>query len=272
METISKSPPPGKSNMLQFLIIALLISLAINTIGFLAAYKLRTDKLTDFSYALSFVILNLFGLIRSENVNLPNILLLSAITLWALRLGTYLVIRIRAWGRDRRFDEVRGNFIKFFHFWFFQGLTAWVVSIASLQHFKLNSSTELTLISVLGLVIFAKGLSIETCADLQLFKFSKDKVSKGKFIKHGLWVYSRHPNYLGEITVWFGLWIYTLPILTLTQSLIGFISPLFIFLMIRFVSGVPKLEKSAEEKWGTQKEFQAYKNKTGLILPFKLKK
>ncbi|HRV76307.1 MAG: DUF1295 domain-containing protein [Candidatus Nomurabacteria bacterium] len=258
--------------MLEFLITTLIISLAINIIGFLVAFRLKTDKLTDFSYALSFVSVNLFGLFKSGNFNLPNILIIVAITLWAIRLASYLLIRIRAWGRDKRFDGVREDFKKFFIFWFFQGLTAWVVSIAALQFIYLNDSPKigLNIVTILGLLIFAKGLLIEAFADIQLFRFSQNKNNKGKFIDTGLWSRSRHPNYLGEITVWFGIWVSTLPALSSTQAIIGFLSPLFIFLMIRFISGVPKLEKSAESKWGSDKDYQNYKKRTGLILPLKL--
>lgn len=253
--------------MTEFLLTTLLIAVAINVVGFLVAFKLKTDKLTDFSYALSFFTINLTGLILSGNFNLANTLVVSAITLWAIRLGSYLVIRIRKWGRDKRFDAIRENFFKFGQFWVLQGVTAWIVSLASLIFIYQNDSSSLNLISILGLIIFAKGLTVETFADLQLFKFSLIKKNKGKFIDQGLWRFSRHPNYLGEITVWTGLWIFTLPVLNLTQSLVAFISPLFIFLMIRFVSGVPKLEKSAKEKWGKDPAYQAYKKRTGLLLP-----
>ncbi len=253
--------------MLSFILISIAISLAINIVGFLIAFRLKTDKLTDFSYALSFFIVNTIALVRSDNINLANIILLGAITLWAIRLGSYLVIRIKKWGRDRRFDEVRNKFFKFFQFWFFQGLTVGIVSISSLQFFTLNQSSELSIFSIVGLIIFIGGLITESFADIQLFKFSNQPKNKGKFIDEGLWSYSRHPNYLGEISVWLGLWIFTLGNITKTQELVGFISPLFIFLMIRFVSGVPKLEKSAKEKWGSQKEYQAYRKRTGNILP-----
>lgn len=256
--------------MIQFLLIALLISLGINILGFIVAYKQKTDKLTDFSYALSFVAVNLIAYISTGNFNIPNAVLVFLISVWAARLGTYLVIRIRKWGRDRRFDEVRNNFTKFLQFWIFQAITVWVVSISSLQFYKLNTSHNISTYSIIGIIIFLTGLIVETTGDLQLFNFSNQKENKGKFINQGLWSYTRHPNYLGEITVWLGLWVYTFDSITNQQALLGFISPLFIFLMIRFVSGVPKLEKSAEEKWGNQKDFKEYKEKTGLILPFKL--
>lgn len=257
--------------MLNYLLTALLISLAINIVGFIVAFKLKTDKLTDFSYALSFIIVNLFAFVKTGNYNLQNAILFWCICIWAARLGSYLVIRIRKWGRDRRFDEVRNNFFKFLQFWVFQAITVWVVSISSLQFYKLNTENNFKVLTILGLVIFFKGLIIEATADIQLFKFSLNKANKGKFINEGVWKRSRHPNYLGEITVWSGLWVYTLGSLTMQQALIGFISPLFIFLMIRFVSGVPKLEKSAEQKWGSDPAYKKYKSKTGLILPFKLK-
>lgn len=253
--------------MLSYLLFALLISLGINIVGFLVAFRLKTDKLTDFSYALSFIIINFIAYIQTGNFNLQNALLFWCISLWGARLGTYLVIRIKKWGRDKRFDEVRNNFFKFLQFWVFQAITVWVVSISSLQFYKLNTENNFQLVSILGLIIFFKGLIIETFADLQLFRFSLNPKNKGKFINQGLWSKSRHPNYLGEITVWTGLWIYTLSSTTLTQGLIGLISPVFIFLMIRFISGVPKLEKNASKKWGSDKDYQEYKKKTGLILP-----
>lgn len=254
--------------MLEYLITALLISLGINLLLFAFAFKLKTDKLTDFSYALSFIVVNIVALAKTGNYSLPNILMASYITLWALRLGIYLVIRIKKWGRDRRFDAIRNNFTKFLQFWVFQAITVWVVSLAALQFYKLNELDKLGTLNIIGAAIFFTGLIVETTSDRQLFNFSNQKENKGKFINQGLWKYSRHPNYLGEITVWAGIYIFTLSALSGTNSLIGAISPIFIFLMIRFVSGVPKLEKSAMTKWGKDTDYQEYKKKTGLILPF----
>lgn len=253
--------------MTDFILTALLISLGINLLLFAFAFKLKTDKLTDFSYALSFIVVNIVALAKTGNYSLPNILMASYITLWALRLGIYLVIRIKKWGRDRRFDAIRNNFTKFLQFWVFQAITVWVVSLAALQFYRLNEVDKLGTLNIIGAALFFIGLIVETTADRQLFNFSNQKQNKGKFINQGLWKYSRHPNYLGEITVWLGIYIFTLSSLSGTSAIIGAISPIFIFLMIRFVSGVPKLEKSAKEKWGKDKGYQEYKKKTGLIFP-----
>jgi len=253
--------------MISILIINLGLSIAINLIGFSIAFYLKTDKLTDFSYALSFVLLSALSLIISGNFNLPNFVLLSLVTLWAVRLASYLVIRIRRWGKDRRFDDKRNDFVKFLGFWVFQAITVWFVLISSILFFFENQSSNLEIANYAGILIFVIGLVIEAFADLQLYNFTGNKKNKGEFIKTGLWSRSRHPNYLGEITVWLGAWIYSFSALTLTQQIIGFISPLFIFAMIRFVSGVPILEKNAEDKWGDRKDFKEYKQQTGLILP-----
>ena len=109
--------------MFEFLLINLIVVIAINFIGFLFAYILKTDKVTDFSYALSFLVIAVSSLVKSGNINVPNKLLVALVTLWALRLGGYLVLRIRKWGRDKRFDAIRGDFKKFLSFWLLQGLT-----------------------------------------------------------------------------------------------------------------------------------------------------
>jgi steroid 5-alpha reductase family enzyme len=182
-------------------------------------------------------------------------------------LGGYLVIRIRKWGRDNRFDEIRNNFGKFAGFWLFQAITAFVVLTSSLIYFYQNESSQFSIYHLLGASLFLSALLFESVADIQLYKFTSKNENKGKFIDKGLWRFSRHPNYFGEISVWLSLWLYAFPALTTTLKVVGFISPLFIFTMIRFFSGVPMLEAKAEKKWGTDKDYKEYKKRTGLIIP-----
>lgn len=253
--------------MFEFLLINLMIVLVINIIGFGFAFALKTDKLTDFSYALSFVAVALTSLIRSDNFKAPNILLTILVTLWALRLGSYLVIRIRKWGRDKRFDEIRGNFGKFLGFWLAQAFTAWIVMLASQLYMYQNQASVFGQYTTIGAIIFLAALLFEGVADIQLYNFVGKEENKGKFINKGLWKYSRHPNYFGEISVWVGAWIYSFAALTIPMKALGFLSPLFIFIMIRFISGIPKLEASGEKKWGHEMDYKAYKKRTGLLVP-----
>lgn len=142
-----------------------------------------------------------------------------------------------------------------------------VVLVASLLLWQ-ESATSLTALSWLGLAIFITGLLLEATADYQkfLFKFS-GKRKKHEWIDEGVWRMSRHPNYLGEMMVWSGLYLFVLPSLSGTALYAGLISPLYIIALLLFVSGVPLLEKYADKKWGSQDAFKTYKKEVPLLIP-----
>ncbi|MBU1014101.1 MAG: DUF1295 domain-containing protein [Bacteroidetes bacterium] len=247
------------------LLITFVIALGINLIMFIPAYLFNTDKLTDISYSVTFVVVAIFGLIQSS-LNLPHILLFLMIFIWAFRLGTYLLLRIRKIGKDNRFDSMRKSIIKFGSFWVLQGITVFVVLIPSIYFFN-TSLEQLSFLSYSGLLIWLVGLIIEATGDYQKTIFINNPNNKGKWVNTGLWKYSRHPNYLGEILVWIGVYLFILPALNNGQALIGLISPVFITTLLLFVSGIPLLEKSADKKWGTDHDYTLYKNNTGILLP-----
>lgn len=110
---------------------ALAISLGINILMFIPAFLFKTDKLTDMSYALTFVVVVWWELVKF-GTTLPSFIVVAMVTIWAARLGTYLLIRIHKMGRDKRFDEMRGDFLKFAGFWLLQGFTVWAVLIPSI--------------------------------------------------------------------------------------------------------------------------------------------
>ncbi len=247
-------------NIFFYLIIALIFNIAI----FIFAYNLKTDKLTDLSYALSFIILILIGFfsVRFSNFNLILVLM---VFIWALRLGIFLFIRIGKMKRDKRFDGIRESFSRFFVFWASQGITVWIILIPSLLF--LESSKKITLLTGIGLLIWFTGLTIETFADLQKYKFNK-KNKTGIWISTGLWKYSRHPNYFGEILCWIGIYLFVFNSLDLAQRLYSLISPLFIIIILLFFTGIPKLEEYAHKKWGKDKEYKEYKRKTSILIPW----
>ena len=247
------------------LIITFITALGINLLMFIPAYLFKTDKLTDISYSITFVVVAIFGLMQSS-FNLAHILLFSMIFIWALRLGTYLLLRIRKIGKDNRFDSMRESIVKFGSFWVLQGLTVFVVLIPSTYFFNSNFE-QISLLSYSGLLIWLVGLIIEASGDYQKTAFINNPDNKGKWVNTGLWKFSRHPNYLGEILVWIGIYLFILPTLNTGQALIGLISPLFITALLLFVSGIPLLEKSANKKWGEDHDYNLYKNNTGILLP-----
>lgn len=243
----------------------LVVSIIFNLIVFIPAFIFKTDKLTDISYSLTFIFLTFWALSQNDT-NLYKFILAFLILIWALRLGTYLFIRINKTGRDKRFDGLREDFLKFLGFWLLQGVSVWVVMISSLLFFAFGTEPNIWLF-IIGVITFLKGLIIETIADWQKYKFINNPENKGKWIQSGLWKYSRHPNYLGEIMVWIGIYLLTFSGLENWPMIWALISPVYIFSLIRFVSGIPILEKKAEEKWGSNPDYQNYKKETGILLP-----
>ena len=249
----------------MIILYALILSIVINLIVFVIAYILQTDKLTDLTYAGTFVVLAACGL-SLAGWTWPGIVLFVMVLLWALRLGTYLGIRIHKKGRDKRFDDMRPKFWRFAGFWSIQATTIWVLSIPVLL-FLSQAPETIGLVSFAGLAIWLIGLIIETTADLQKYRFINDRKNKGKWIERGLWRYSRHPNYFGEMLVWIGVYVFVAPALPLWQGFVALIGPLFIIFLLLRVSGVPMLEKAADKRWGSQKAYQEYKKRTRVIIP-----
>lgn len=246
------------------LTLALLVSLAINLSMFLVAFRLQSDKLTDISYAATFVTIALWGFAVSRG-DVFHTVLLVMVLLWALRLGGFLLYRVIKSGKDARFDDMRGDFLKFGRFWFAQAITVWVVMIPSV--FAFHAVGALEGLQIAALVVWLIGLACESVADFQKLAFSNDPRNKDKWIASGIWKYSRHPNYFGEILVWIGVYLYVLSSLSLAETIVGLVSPLFIMVLLLFVSGIPILEKSADKRWGKLAAYQRYKKQTNVLIP-----
>lgn len=210
------------------------------------------------------MVLALYALTRSSSVAY-DILGVSMVCLWALRIGGFLLYRVLQSGSDRRFDGMREHFLQFGKFWLGQALTVWVVMLpATLAFSKAETGHKL---AVIGIALWCTGFIIESIADFQKYHFAHDPKHKGHWIDSGIWRYSRHPNYFGEIMVWISIYIYAFTALTATERLIGLVSPLFITLLLLFVSGIPILERSADKRWGSVSAYQTYKQHTSILIP-----
>lgn len=250
----------------MLLLLSFIIVILINTILFLFAYRRQSDKLTDFSYALSFIVVAVAAIsLGSERSSLLVVVVLMVLG-WALRLGTFLVMRIRKQGKDSRFDGIREDFFKFLKFWLGQGVVAWFLLLPVL--FLAQHEGKWDYLTLVGISIWLCALAIEAIADFQKFRFTQDATNKNKWIESGIWHYSRHPNYFGEIFVWIGIYITVYSSLASTEQLIGLVSPIAIFGTLRFISGVPILERSAEERWGNNPKYRSYRKRTNLLVPF----
>lgn len=233
---------------------------------FVIAYARQSDKLTDFAYSISFMSVCAAAVVLADYQSPLLLLLASLVLLWALRLGVFLVLRIRKAGKDTRFDGIREKFWKFLQFWLAQGVVAWLLLLPVL--FVTDYDAALTSVSFVGVVIFAVSLAIEAVADTQKYRFKRNVANKDHWIQTGLWRYSRHPNYFGEIGVWVGVYIIAFPVLSPVERVIAIVSPLAIYITLRYVSGIPILEKSADKKWGKLSEYKKYKQQTNLLVPF----
>jgi steroid 5-alpha reductase family enzyme len=246
-------------------VLSIIVVFGLQILGFILGYSGKTDKFTDLFYGMSFVLLSYVLLIRNSTFYFVHLILVLMISIWGYRLAGYLFYRISKIKRDTRFDEMRKSFIKFGGFWMFQAIAIFVIMSPSIL-FLSSSYNKLNYINIIGILVWMKGFLIETIADFQKDRFRNKKDSKDKFIQDGLWKYSRHPNYFGEMLCWFGIFIYVSPALS-GWNWISIISPLFITFLLLFVSGIPILEKKADERYGKDKDYLSYKKRTSVFIP-----
>jgi steroid 5-alpha reductase family enzyme len=208
----------------------------------------------------------LIAVLLSPVIDSRSLLLLALVAIWAVRLGTFLFRRIHKAGKDGRFDEIKPSFFRFLNIWTLQGLWVSFTVAAALAAITTTTRKELGLFALFGVLIWIFGFIFEVVADMQKSRFRADPDNEGKFIRTGLWARSRHPNYFGEIILWIGVAIIAVPVLRGWQW-VTLISPLFVTLLLTRVSGIPLLEKRANEKWGGQDEYEAYKERTPVLIP-----
>jgi steroid 5-alpha reductase family enzyme len=249
-------------------IFALVVGLVfgIQWLGFIAAYVLQTERFYDLTGSVTYISVSILAVLLSPEIDDRSVLLLAPVLIWATRLGTFLFGRIHQAGKDARFDEIKVSFPRFLLTWTVQGLWVTFTAAATLTAITTTTRRELGWSALIGFVIWAFGFGFEVLADTQKSAFRADLENKGKFIQTGLWAWSRHPNYFGEIVLWIGVAIIALPVLRGWQW-VTLVSPVYVTLQLTRVSGVPMLERRADEKWGGQEDYEAYKERTPVLVP-----
>lgn len=249
-------------------VFALSVGLAflIQWLVFIPAYRLQTEKFFDLTGSITYISVISLAALLSANLDARSILLWALVVIWAARLGTFLFRRVRKAGKDDRFDEIKPSFIRFLNVWTIQGLWVTFTMAAALVAITTTNHKALDIFAIIGFLIWVLGFSIEVVADAQKSRFNANPENKGKFIHTGLWARSRHPNYFGEIVLWIGVAVIALPVLQGWQW-IALISPVFVTLLLTRVSGIPLLEKKADQKWGGQADYEAYKKNTPVLIP-----
>lgn len=247
------------------LLLSFLIALAVNAAFFAIAATRKTDVVTDLSYSLSFAVLAI--VIPFAGGREPLQLTASLLVLiWAARLGVYLFRRILKIKVDHRFDNMRDKPLRFARFWLLQAISVAVIMLPVSYLLGRNGAPGFGLWAIAGAAIWFIGLLIEAAADAQKSAFKAKDANRGRFITSGLWRYSRHPNYFGEMLVWWGLFVFAVPFLD-GAAFAVVTGPVFITLLLLFVSGIPLLERSAEAKYGDDPAYREYKRRTSILVP-----
>ena len=242
------------------------LAFVIQWLVFIHAYLNQTEKFFDLTGSLTYITVTILALLLSPVKDARSMLLTGLVLVWAARLGLFLFQRIKTAGEDRRFRELKTSFSRFLLTWTLQGLWVTFSLAAALAAITSLKRVEFGLFGVIGLLVWLVGFGLESIADSQKSKFKADSANEGKFIQTGLWSWSRHPNYFGEIVLWIGVAIIALPVLSGWQW-VTMISPVFVFFLLTRISGVPMLEKRADEKWGGQEDYEAYKVNTSIMIP-----
>lgn len=246
--------------------LGVILAFVIQWVAFIPAFLLKTEKFYDLTGSITYLSVIAAALFLNPAVDSRGWLLAGMVAVWAVRLGTFLFRRILAAGEDRRFREAKKSFARFLLYWTMQGLWVTFSLAAALASITAETKVELDIFALVGFVVWLLGFGIEVAADQQKSKFKQAPENKDKFIQTGLWAWSRHPNYFGEIILWIGVTIIALPVLSGWQW-VTLISPVFITLLLTRISGVPMLEARADEKWGGQPDYEAYKANTPVLIP-----
>ncbi len=240
--------------MTEYLWATFAFSMAVQAVFFAFAAGLKTDKVTDLSYGLTFVLLALGLVLFTGRTDGPSIAAATMVAAWGVRLAGYLFFRILRMGRDARFDGIRERFVSFAKFWLLQGIAVWAIMLPVTLWFG-AAPGGWGIDKAAALVIWFAGLLIETVADIQKFRHKSSAAGRHRWTDTGLWRHARHPNYFGELLCWWGVFAFVARDLG-AWALLGALGPLMITLLLLFVSGVPPLERSAERKWGHLAEYQ----------------
>jgi steroid 5-alpha reductase family enzyme len=246
-----------------------ILAFVIQWIAFLPAYIFQTEKFYDLTGSLTYLSVIWYSLTSSSNyfanLNVANIIIVLLITLWAVRLGSFLFMRIHKDGEDKRFRTIKPSATQFFMTWTLQGLWVSLCSMCALTAISSDSGIVINTLFYLGLGLFIFGFVTEVIADKQKTAFRSIPENRDKFITTGLWAKSRHPNFFGEIVLWTGIAVMSFSSLTGLQYL-TLISPVFTYLLLVYVSGVRMLEAQADKKWGDNEEYIKYKTETPVLM------
>ena len=248
-------------------VICAAIAFLVNWIAFVPAALAQTEKFYDLTGSVTFLAIIAAACALSAPLDMRAIVVAAMVAVWTLRLGLFLFRRVQtSTGGDKRFDKIKTNPPRFFSVWTIQALWAIITASAAIVTIAAIDPVPLSVYFWLGSAIWLAAFLIEVVADRQKAAFRADPANEGRFITSGLWSWSQHPNYFGEIMMWVGAAIIALPLLS-GWSYLVLASPLLIFLLLTRVSGINLLDAAGEKKWGDNPEYREYRRRTSVLVP-----
>ena len=242
------------------------LAFLVNWLVFVPSFLGQTERYFDATGSLTYLGLLALALAATDGLDARAWLLAAMVSAWAVRLGSFLFRRIREDGSDGRFDPIKPSFVRFLMAWTLQGLWVFLTLSCALAAMTSIEKVPLGGWALLGGFLWVTGFFLEVIADNQKRAFRADPANRDRFIMSGLWAWSRHPNYVGEITLWTGVATVAFPALSGGQYL-TLISPVFVFVLLTRISGIAMVERRGMRKWGEDPEYRAYLARTPALFP-----
>ena len=240
----------------------------VQWVVFLHAWVARTEAFFDLTGSVTYVIMIGTALIAAGAFDARSVIIAGLVVIWAARLGPFLYLRTRGAGEDRRFRSIKRSFPVFLMTWTLQGCWVFVTASCALAALTSARHAPANIWLYLGVAIWICGFVLEVAADRQKTAFRMKPENADRFITHGLWAWSRHPNYFGEIVLWIGIAVIAVPVLQGWQYA-TLISPAFVILLLTRISGVRMLEARAERAWGDDPDYRQYRDTTPMLIPMR---
>jgi len=258
--------PKGCSTIMQdAVLVATSAVLVYMLLWFIVSLVLKRNDVADVAWGGGFIVADLAALVSRGTATDRALLVSALVFIWGLRLALHIGLRNRGKGEDARYRKWREEWGKYFvlrslfQIFILQGVLLLVISLPVVRAITAPDA-PFGIMDLLGAAIWLMGFLFEAVADWQLLQFKKVPDSKGRIIMTGLWQYSRHPNYFGEVTLWWGIYLIALAVPGGWMTVIG---PMTITALILGVSGIPMLEK----KYEGNREFDEYKRRTSAFFP-----
>lgn len=245
--------------------VCVVVAFVIQWVAFVPAWIYRTERFFDLAGSITYVGTAGIALILTDELSARALIVALLVAIWAIRLGVFLTFRVEREGGDRRFNSIKHHLPTFLMTWTLQAVWVSVTFGPGLASIVDTESVPLDTFLVVGVLIWIFGFIVEVTADEQKRRFRQSPGNASRYIQSGLWKWSQHPNYFGEIVLWIGVAVIAFPVLQGWQY-VTLISPVFVWLLLTKISGVRMLDASAQRRWGDDPDYTRYQSTTPVLI------